>query len=65
MVDPRRKRPVADVAGAASGVRRPEVLARLFRYWQDIDTTIDDRIEAAIREKRRAGEVEKAGGRTD
>jgi peptide methionine sulfoxide reductase MsrB len=38
---------VKKVAGSLSGVRRPEVLARAFEYWGNIDTTIGDRIQTA------------------
>ena len=36
---------------------------RVFEYWRNIDKAIGDRIEAATLEKRKAGEVERAGGR--
>ena len=65
MDDAQRDRLVNNVSGAASGVQSEEILARVFEYWRNIDKAIGDRIEAATNEKRKAGEVERGGGRND
>jgi catalase len=65
MDDAQRERLVNNVAGAASGVERDEVRQRVFQYWRNIDKAIGDRIEAAILELRRKGEVERGGGKND
>jgi catalase len=65
MDDAQRDRLVNNVSGAASGVRREDVLTRVFEYWRNIDKTIGDRIEQATRAKRAAGESDKGGGRND
>ena len=65
MDDGARDRLVSNVAGAAAACQRQEVLDRVFQYWRNIDETIGDRIEAAINEKRKAGEADKGGARFD
>jgi len=65
MDDGARDRLVSNVAGAAAACKRQEVLDRVFQYWRNIDETIGDRIEAAINEKRKAGEADKGGARFD
>jgi catalase len=65
MDDGARDRLVSNVAGAAAGCQRQEVLDRVFQYWRNIDNTIGDRIETAINEKRKAGEANKGGARFD
>jgi catalase len=65
MDDAQRDRLVNNVSGAAGGVQREDVLARVFEYWRNIDKTIGDRIEQATRRKRAAGESDKGGGRND
>ena len=47
MDDAQRERLVSNVARALSGVKRPEVLARAFEYWRNIDTTIGEKIQTA------------------
>ena len=56
---------MSNVAGAAGGMQREDILARVFEYWRNIDKAIGDRIEAAIQEKRRTGEADKGGARFD
>ncbi|HEX5945430.1 MAG TPA: catalase [Acidimicrobiales bacterium] len=65
MDDGARDRLVSNVAGAAAGCQRQEVLDRVFQYWRNIDQTIGDRIEAAIKEKRAADEANRGGARFD
>ena len=65
MDDAARDRLVNNVSGAAGGVQREDVLARVFEYWRNIDKTIGDRIEQATRAKRAAGASDKGGGRND
>jgi catalase len=65
MDDAQRERLVQNVAGAASGVQRQDVLDRVFQYWRNIDKPIGDRIETAIRELRAEGVVERGGGKND
>ncbi len=50
MDDAARDRLVANVAGHAGECKRPEVLERVFAYWRNIDKTIGDRIEKAVKE---------------
>ena len=40
-----------------ASARAPDVLERVFTYWRNIDKTIGDRIEAAVRQARAAGEA--------
>jgi catalase len=47
MDENQRERLVNNVAGALRLIRRPEVRARAFDYWHNIDPDIGDRIEAA------------------
>lgn len=52
--DAARDRFVATVAGALDGVIEP-VLSNAFQYWKNVDQTIGERIEAAVKAK--AGEA--------
>jgi catalase len=63
--DEQRDRLVDTVSGAVAGIRRDDIFQRTFEYWRNIDKSIGDRIEAAAIEKRKAGDVEKGGGRFD
>jgi catalase len=49
-----RDRLVANVAGHAGECKRPEVLERVFTYWRNIDKTIGDRIETAVKQAQAA-----------
>ena len=50
-----RDRLVANVAGHAGKCKRPDVLERVFTYWRNIDKTIGDRIETAVKQAQDAG----------
>jgi catalase len=52
MDDAARDRLIETVSGILSGLRRPEVLARAFEYWRNIDKAVGDRIEAGTLGKR-------------
>jgi catalase len=47
MDDAARDRLIETVSGILSRLRRPEVLARAFEYWRNIDKDVGDRIETA------------------
>lgn len=47
--DAARDRLVETVSAALSGGLQPEVLARAFQYWRNIDASIGKRIEAAVK----------------
>jgi catalase len=65
MDEAQRERLVQTVAGAASGVRSAEIRGRVYQYWRNIDGSIGERIEAAIKAKLAEGESEKGGARFD
>jgi len=49
--DAARDRPVANIAGhLLDGVTEP-ILQRAFQYWRNVDKTLGDRVEAAVRAK--------------
>lgn len=54
--DAARERLVDNVAGHAAACNREDILERVYEYWRNIDQTLGDRIEAAIKEKRKAGD---------
>ncbi len=48
--DEARTRLVGNIAGHVSKVTTPELRARVFDYWRNVDATLGSRVEAAVRE---------------